>query len=407
MSRRTPWGRWRAAREPLAPLERRPRRRLERARSDADDEDGEKFRSIRPQCVLLPTTGIICRALEDCDCVNQVAEQGSFGKPIQPHCSSASRHDSKQCTAFYPLFHIMHQPVKIDHLAIDELGEACFREPTNIAYEVRKALCESANEHHCLPSSGSASPAMANSPSPPQADDDDDDEFEVSAITSSDGTRLKPTAPPATAADLLGVGDYADSGSDSSDASESDSEGGNEAPPRPRPSTKTNGVRPEETSGGLPDGEAVVEPPLKRKRVHFAVSDAETAVKEAPVLDPVVPAGAGADEEDDAELEAALAAFEAEVGGVGEDKDERDVDLAEAEDAREQAVQEELRKRVERMRARLRGEMGERAEGAKLKVGGEEIKIKVRERKNKEEVQEEEESDGEIDLMRDWTQFIE
>lgn len=282
-----------------------------------------------------------------------------------------------------------------------------------------KSLTNPSSKDH-PPTSGSASalPAMVSFSSPSPAEDDDDEEFEVSAITSSDGTRVKPAAPPPTAADLLGVADYADSGSDSSGASQSESENVNEAPLRPLQSAKTNGSRPEGTNGngGLSDGEAVVEPPLKRKRVHFAVDDADASAKEAPLLDPVVPAGAGADEEDDAELEAAMAAFEAEVGRAGEDKDERDADLAEAEDAREQALQDDLRRRVERMRVRLRGGRGERVEGAKLKLGGEDIRIKVRERVERvervesEEVQEEEEeeeSDGEIDLMRDWTQFIE
>lgn len=234
-------------------------------------------------------------------------------------------------------------------------------------------------------------------------EEDDEDDFEVSAITSSDGTRVKPAAPPPTAADLLGVSGYAASDSDS-DVSHSDSEeqqqrqNSKPAETNDAPLTATNGTLPAKRSGEMP-----VEPPSKRKRVQFVVAEEELAPMEEQVMDPIV---SGASAEEEAELEAALAAFEAEVGGAGEDLEERDVDLAEAEDAREEAVQQELRKRVQNMRERLKGEKGMTPQAAKLNVGGEEIRLKVRERKvEKKEEEDDSDSEGDIDLMRDWTQF--
>lgn len=95
-------------------------------------------------------------------------------------------------------------------------------------------------------------------------------------------------------------------------------------------------------------------------------------------------------------------------GATGEDREEQDVDLAEAEDAREEVFQDELRKRIQGMRARLKeGKGGGRV---KLTMGGEEIGIKVNDKSmvaNQDDGGEEnsEESDGDMDLMHDWTQF--
>lgn len=240
----------------------------------------------------------------------------------------------------------------------------------------------------------------------PASDEDEDDGFEVSAITSSDGKRLMPAAPAPTAADLLGVSAYGNSDSDSDGSASdvvADEEGGNDSKNSKGtsfPSENINGARPAKRDTELQD-----EPPSKRKRVQFALDEGDVALRKETVVDPIL---ATVSAEEEAELEATLAAFEAEVGPVDDDLEERDMDLAEAEDAREEALQKELKIRVQQMRARLKGENVGAKPAVRLNLGGEEIRLKVRKTNTEKQSNTEEdasESEGEIDLMRDWTQF--
>lgn len=157
--------------------------------------------------------------------------------------------------------------------------------------------------HSCLVLAMSAAVAVA-------VDDDEDDGFEVSAITTADGTRskLQGTLPKET--DLLGVSTYAVADSDSDSNSSSSDSDGSEVQQEQEVASAANEKG---TTLLKRDAEASVYRPPTRKRVHFAVPE-DLAITKETVNDPVVKSTSGEEEEEE-DLEAALAAFEAEVGG--------------------------------------------------------------------------------------------
>lgn len=241
------------------------------------------------------------------------------------------------------------------------------------------------------------------SESSPASRAEDDDGFVVHAITSKDGIVETPALGPPSAptANPLGITNYSDAESFSSSESPSFS-----APPLLE-STPGKEVP-------LPNGRSVIaakeEKRLQHKRVRFAgdVRVAEPATKIPRLESREEKSKAEGDEED---LEEEMALFEAEVGALKGGGDDADIELAEIEDAREEAAQEELRMRVAKMREQLNGVGRKQGGVVTIELAGEKVPLRIQDRgtgevgSNSKLQENEEEDDGEIDLLADWTEF--
>lgn len=107
----------------------------------------------------------------------------------------------------------------------------------------------------------------------------------------------------------------------------------------------------------------------------------------------------GEEEEDD--LMAEFAQFEAAVQDIGRDTEQMDEDFTAAEDAREEAQQRELENRLRNLRERrLRIESNLGADGAHQRKSDD---ARVATGSDEERADDEEgDSDGDVDLMKDW-----
>lgn len=242
---------------------------------------------------------------------------------------------------------------------------------------------------------------------------EDDEQFLVRAVTTADGSRTEFQNPPTPKApDLLGVGQY-DSDSSSSSSSADDL------------------TKPEKPLGAPPRANET-DPPQRsndskntRKRVRFAdeVGAPDEVETKVPRMQADIEAAAETKVDGEELLQADFARFE-ELVGLVRDREDADADLAEAEDAREEARQVLFKEKVQKMRERLKRKSSAAVEvpGSSVSVGGEQMKLKLRERSGTTYAKvkffssslsaaqgsgtaDEDESEDDLDLMRDWTHF--
>lgn len=239
-------------------------------------------------------------------------------------------------------------------------------------------------------------PMMASPTTAADADDDSDD-FVVQTITAHDGSVQDPKSMLTFTSEQKSAGfnDYGDVDSSSSDSSSDSEEYTQHTPTINHPPAARD------------DKMAKQETPKKRKRVRFAndasAQDPPAEVHGVKVAEQIKEtAGDGLDEE--------MAAFEAEVRVLDGGRDEADVDLAEIEDEREKALEDDLRTRVINMRKRLRGSESKESPEAAAALTSENLRLLQREKTSKQDdeyavADEDDDDDDDIDLMADWTEI--
>eukprot|EP00177_Eucheuma_denticulatum_P004174 GFKZ01007574.1.p2 GENE.GFKZ01007574.1~~GFKZ01007574.1.p2 ORF type:complete len:257 (+),score=57.22 GFKZ01007574.1:361-1131(+) len=245
---------------------------------------------------------------------------------------------------------------------------------------------------------------MTASPTTAAEVDDDSDDFVVQTITAQDGSVQDPKSllNLTTEHKRAGLGDYGDVESSSSD-SDSDSNSEESIGIAPSKEKVPAAIRHDKTE--KPDISK------KRKRVRFANDttdpDPPKGAREVQIVGQLEGAGEdGLDEE--------MAAFEAEVRVLDGGREEADVDLAEIEDEREQALEEELRTRVINMRKRLRGTESKESAEAAVKLTDQNLRLQLREKRYKSAHEhatadvvddDDDDDDDNIDLIADWTRI--
>lgn len=224
------------------------------------------------------------------------------------------------------------------------------------------------------------------------------DEFIVHAIKSKDGTV---ETPPVPTSGPLGIGHYNDMESSSS----------SESPSSPASPSLEQTFSKEDL---LPNGKTFIaankERRSKHKRVRFAD---EVNVAEPVAKIPRLESGEEEKmvEEDEEDLDEEMAFFEAEVGALNGGSGDADMELAEIEDGREEAAQEELRMRVKKLRERLNNVGGKQGSAVTVVLAGEKVPLRMWDRRtdkqgtNSNMNENEEEEDGDVDLLADWSEF--
>lgn len=237
------------------------------------------------------------------------------------------------------------------------------------------------------------------------ADVEEDDEFVIHTITLKDGNVQTPTSrspSPPTAA-FPGIVQY--------NEAESSSSSGSESPHSPEsPAVEQTPKKDAGESNGkiIPLKSGVRRSQYKRVRFADDVKSGEPAAKitrlefgeENNKVDGV-----------EEELDEEMALFEAEVGALNGAGEDADVELAEIEDAREEATQKELQLRVKKLKERLKNSGETQGEGVAMLVAGEKVSLRKRDHEGDKESfksnaqEKEQEDDEEIDLLADWAQF--